>query len=461
MSTCNRLLAPNTASLNQEDRDGRLRIIDFEPKSLSFSKDVCISVVGVAPEATAVANFEKMQVAKAKAISSRITYEAALKAHNDMTARITEAEKTLPEKQTAQQNQALVADQTLQLTREKEKGKLYEDQSKAYTIYQEAIVTAAEGLRPVSLNLFVNGYRAPHIKLKALATAEPQVLRIRLEPPSGTSSETAAFWREIVHAAPIFGEKEVSIGLSRNDSDAPDTISGTLLKLKIFDKMIVFVAGTSFAFLAISLCFYSHNSTLLRDNNRTTKTKLEDEVTYAKHQREAATKTDIESDAQYEERKITIDGNISEAKSKLDAFIGPGRPNGTYSLARVQMAFWFLLILAGFLFIWITTAHFEGLLTTSSIALLGISAGTAAIAVQMDPESTAKSDSNGFFHDIMYSEGIPQLHRLQAATWTLVLGVIFIWNVVYNLQFVTFGAELLALIGMGNLTYLGFKIADK
>jgi hypothetical protein len=54
-----------------------------------------------------------------------------------------------------------------------------------------------------------------------------------------------------------------------------------------------------------------------------------------------------------------------------------------YSLARFQMAFWFILIVTSFLFIWLVTNAVDTI-TASALALIGIGAGTFLSAMAID-----------------------------------------------------------------------------
>lgn len=58
--------------------------------------------------------------------------------------------------------------------------------------------------------------------------------------------------------------------------------------------------------------------------------------------------------------------------------LAPLRPDGKkpFSLGRVQMAFWFFLIISGYFSLWVVTGDTDTL-NTSALALMGISAGTA------------------------------------------------------------------------------------
>ena len=55
----------------------------------------------------------------------------------------------------------------------------------------------------------------------------------------------------------------------------------------------------------------------------------------------------------------------------------------TYSLARFQMAFWFTLTIISFFFIWLITDAYD-IITTTILALIGISAGTSLSATIID-----------------------------------------------------------------------------
>lgn len=182
---------------------------------------------------------------------------------------------------------------------------------------------------------------------------------------------------------------------------------------------------------------------------------------------------------------------------------GKDRP---YSLGRCQMAFWFVLVIAAYFFIWMVTNSYEAL-PGAVLGLIGISAGTAlgavvidsskrdaaeseleklqqekasleAIAAPLDAASQARLDqvkgriteiskaikpapTESFFKDIMSDANGISFHRVQIAVWTLVLGVIFIWQVRNILTMPDFPESLLALMGISGGTYLGFKFPEK
>ncbi|HYC61028.1 MAG TPA: hypothetical protein VEK79_15815 [Thermoanaerobaculia bacterium] len=159
-----------------------------------------------------------------------------------------------------------------------------------------------------------------------------------------------------------------------------------------------------------------------------------------------------------------------------------------YSLARFQMAFWFFLVIAGYVFMWMITGELDTI-TDSVLALLGIGAGTALGAALIDSQpagtatitsttTSATTDttatvttpvpsappepSQGFLRDVLSdaSDGI-SIHRFQMFAWTLILGVIFVASVYKDLGMPEFNVTLLGLMGISSGTYLGFKIPEK
>jgi hypothetical protein len=204
---------------------------------------------------------------------------------------------------------------------------------------------------------------------------------------------------------------------------------------------------------------------------------------------------------------------------------GPKPTEGTrpFSLGATQMAFWFFVIVAGYIYLWIVTGQTDTL-TESVLGLAGISAGTglaavavgastlrsnaakrtslnaeikevearlkeiegavaaspppsasvtAALETEQGTKKTRRTElkaeiaalppppkprkSQGFFRDLMVSEGEVSFSRFQMFAWTIVLGVIFIHSVFTTLAMPDFGVTLLGLMGISSGTYVGFK----
>lgn len=191
----------------------------------------------------------------------------------------------------------------------------------------------------------------------------------------------------------------------------------------------------------------------------------------------------------------------------------------TYSLARVQMAWWFILVLVAYVLIWMVTGD-RDTIAASLLALMGISAATALAAVAITPRAeeratlqrealdrrrnqivdkikalddalaastdatvqaeltkrkaelqkelgeialqasqiTVESPSKNLWHDLVTDDrGAVALDRFQIVVWTLVLGGVFVTSVVWYLTMPEFSVTLLALMGISSGTYIGFK----
>ncbi len=191
-----------------------------------------------------------------------------------------------------------------------------------------------------------------------------------------------------------------------------------------------------------------------------------------------------------------------------------------YNLGRVQMAFWFYLAITAYLYVWLITGEYDTV-TSSVLALIGISAGTGVAALLVDrqkvqevitqrtsletqltalqarvndlnaaaprpgsvldqelqqkkssltevqaqlahaPAPPPPAVSKGFLKDILSDgEGVA-FHRFQMVVWTLVFGLIFIRSVYRELAMPNFDASLLGLMGISSGTYIGFKFPEK
>jgi len=197
-----------------------------------------------------------------------------------------------------------------------------------------------------------------------------------------------------------------------------------------------------------------------------------------------------------------------------------GSERRTFSLGRCQMAFWFFVVLAAYLLIWIMTGD-RDTLSSSALALFGISSATAlgAVAIDASKRTAARSQlqvlqwekdsltdliakitakgpqasddekrelaekkerlsqvnvsvaqasasialmkSEGLLNDILTDENGISLHRFQIMVWTILLGFIFCISVYNTLAMPEFSGTLLALMGISNGTYIGFKVPER
>jgi hypothetical protein len=191
----------------------------------------------------------------------------------------------------------------------------------------------------------------------------------------------------------------------------------------------------------------------------------------------------------------------------------------SYSLGRCQMAWWTIIVVAAFVYIWIVTGGDFNFVPTGVLILMGISSATAmgsmlvdsnrksqrqplldeqaalagrlvqltavlqaappppdaldlqaergqklallaAVQTQLASLPSPPDQSEGFFKDILRDETGVSLHRWQMAVWTVVLGVVFGAGVYTNLAMPDFNATLLTLMGISSGSYVGFKIPD-
>lgn len=137
------------------------------------------------------------------------------------------------------------------------------------------------------------------------------------------------------------------------------------------------------------------------------------------------------------------------------------RAIGSYSLGRTQMAFWLFLVIAGYIFIAMSFDLYYGLLSNEILWLLGISGATGLGSVLINAGTTEGRTSRGFVSDVLSVDGAPQLQRIQAIAWTLILGALFVWTVARNFRLPVFDPTLLLLMGLVSGLYLGFKAQEE
>jgi|GEM_PF-1620356 len=139
-----------------------------------------------------------------------------------------------------------------------------------------------------------------------------------------------------------------------------------------------------------------------------------------------------------------------------------------YSLGFCQMAFWFYVVAASYVFIWMVTSEYR-VFPAEVLALLGISAATALGASLINTSGPGETNpavkpqpTKGFFNDITTDENEKvSFHRFQIVIWTLVLGIIFLFTIYNLLTMPKFPETLLALMGISSGTYIGFKFPEK
>jgi hypothetical protein len=152
-------------------------------------------------------------------------------------------------------------------------------------------------------------------------------------------------------------------------------------------------------------------------------------------------------------------------------------PTGSqYSLAFTQIAFWTLIVLISYLYLWLGTQNYNSL-TASALIIMGISAATtsgsrliskrryqsvlAARPKEGDgsalSENTYLRDSRGFFNDLFCDDNGSSISRWQMVLWTGVMGLVFLWVVVREKKMPEFSDYQLMLIGISSGAYLLLK----
>ncbi|MCA9693977.1 MAG: hypothetical protein KC636_30605 [Myxococcales bacterium] len=194
-----------------------------------------------------------------------------------------------------------------------------------------------------------------------------------------------------------------------------------------------------------------------------------------------------------------------------------------YSLGRTQMAWWFFVVVASYLYIWLVIGDLNTL-TPGVLALIGISAATGFAAATIDTSKVEEvrskraafdaeqaslhteiagieaqlelrpppanvdelrarllakrsrlavteqeeallpviiqMPSRGLWRDLLCDEHGVSFHRFQIVSWSIVLGVIFARSVWADLSMPEFDASLLGLMGISSGTYVGFKFPE-
>lgn len=196
----------------------------------------------------------------------------------------------------------------------------------------------------------------------------------------------------------------------------------------------------------------------------------------------------------------------------------------TYSLGRWQMAFWFSLVFASFVALWVVLLDIPAI-SDQALTLMGISAVTGLAAIEVDRQKDSPADaanrglralgldtyadvvrtrqeiearqaqvhenpvpaiaqklaleiqdrelllrvyedrikpfvSEGWLNDMTTDMNGGALHRWQAFIWTWVLGAVFLFEVYVNLTMPQFDSSLLVLMGISSAGYVGFKYPE-
>jgi hypothetical protein len=235
-------------------------------------------------------------------------------------------------------------------------------------------------------------------------------LEFRLEPAANAGTDDGRAWRKLLAGNSGFGSRAVALGLGDPGAAAPRT--GTLVegaRLAVFRPAVVLVAGIGLLAIVVGLAMQFWKTGMLRDG--------------------------------------TPAGDV----------LPP------FSLARVQAAWWMVLTIGGFIFVFLATRQYAGVVTGSTLGLIGISGATFLAARGIDQTAApapAPRASRGFFRDLMTDGETVALQRIQMVAWTVILGLIFAGLTLRDLSFPEFDSNLLILSGLVSATYAGFKVPE-
>ena len=133
----------------------------------------------------------------------------------------------------------------------------------------------------------------------------------------------------------------------------------------------------------------------------------------------------------------------------------------SFSLARTQLAWWFSIIFATFVFLWLVTGEAPAL-SGQALAFLGISGVTTLASAGISAGETLPSAEPGrFFRDLLSDANGITIQRFQMLVMTMALGIVFLIQVATRLTMPAFDASLLTLLGISAGTYVGLKIPEK
>lgn len=167
---------------------------------------------------------------------------------------------------------------------------------------------------------------------------------------------------------------------------------------------------------------------------------------------------------------------VLAARTALLRDADPAQPDfnkRSYSLAKSQLAFWTVVIIGTYLYIFIVNPSYVNVLNTTALELLGISMGTSALAGVTGPTASAPKapvpylprpvppaplqSHHTYIDDILSDNEGMNIHRLQMALWTVVFGGVFVFECYKNRKFPDFGQHTFALMGISSGTYVWFR----
>jgi hypothetical protein len=287
--------------------------------------------------------------------------------------------------------------------------------------------------------------------------------------------------------------KVVSVGVSFNDPQNAELVMPEKIQLVLITYDFWFYLVTAIVLvLAFTLWCYGRRTSLLRDGR-------------PPEGQDPSRAADSQQSLRENEERF----RVLKYLPGFDDIMPKRSELAQYSLAKTQMAWWLFFIIATYLYIWVAVGDFNTL-TSSTLILFGISIGTTVGSKMVDagkqaavedlkatkktletqvgklteaqtPEAAAKSiqlekvteqadkltskpeeaKTKGFLIDIMSDENGVSIHRFQMVVWTVVLTIIFVYEVCKNLSMPEFSNTLLTLMGISSGTYVTLKVPEK
>lgn len=146
--------------------------------------------------------------------------------------------------------------------------------------------------------------------------------------------------------------------------------------------------------------------------------------------------------------------------------LGAGAP---FSLSRTQFAYWTLIILFSYFYVWI----FNGFIieiTGDVLTLIGISAGTTFGGKLLDQKDLTNKEilkrhqdensSKSFLLNILSDNSGVSVHRLQNVAFTIAISSYFLYEVMLNGEIPELDNGFLALMGISSGAYLAMKSGE-
>ncbi|MDB5671806.1 MAG: hypothetical protein JWO25_2765 [Alphaproteobacteria bacterium] len=379
----------------------RPRILRVDPVEFQFHKKVCVIV----DTAVSPVTFEKLQQElKAAEAAATVAAPAAAAAATRAEAMQSAAAPNGSRAGGATPSTGPSADAT--------KAALAATQAAQARLKaaQQALDSFSKG---EEYKLYING-QPSKLSASVEARPDPQPLTFAVQPEEDASSVNASYWRTILVGPSRRGRVPIEIGLGPDDSAAPtatapvtDRAAGATKPVffVLYTPLVMWVALAGMAFALLGIAGLARDTPLLRE----------------------------------------------------------GRTNDrAFSLSRTQMGFWLVLTASGFLYVWLVTGEYKNVFPAALFVLIGISGATAVAAQFTEDDPDEAPASNGFFRDISgdWQGGALQLHRMQIIAWTVILGLIFLWNIAAKLELTSFDTNLLILAGLANGVYVTMKPSE-